>query len=74
VGLGTGKAQSYFASDFDWLSSRVFDAGGIAVVSRRWASSTAVLHALSRYSNAVPDREKIDEGELHEVVKIGSTG
>jgi hypothetical protein len=30
------------------------------------ASSTAVLHALSRYSNAVLDREKIDEGELHE--------
>jgi hypothetical protein len=30
------------------------------------ASSTAVLHALSQYSNAVLDREKFDEGELHE--------
>jgi hypothetical protein len=30
------------------------------------ASSTAVLHALSQYSNAVLDREKLDEGELHE--------
>jgi len=36
VGLGTGKAQRYFASDFDRLSSRLFDANGIAAVSRRW--------------------------------------
>jgi hypothetical protein len=30
------------------------------------ASSTVVLHAFSQYSNAVLDREKIDEGELRE--------
>jgi hypothetical protein len=28
AGLGTGKAQRYFASDFDRLSSRWFDANG----------------------------------------------
>jgi hypothetical protein len=36
-------------------------------------SSTAVLHALSQYSNAVPDRAKIDEGELREVAGIVSS-
>lgn len=30
--LGTGKAQRYFASDFDRLSDRLFDASEIAVV------------------------------------------
>ena len=34
AGLGIGKAQRYFASDFDRLSSRLFDANGIAAVSR----------------------------------------
>ena len=34
AGLGTRKAQRYFASDFDWLSSRLFDVNGIAAVSR----------------------------------------
>jgi len=32
AGLGTGKAQRYFASDFDRLSDRLFDACEIAVV------------------------------------------
>jgi hypothetical protein len=32
AGLGTGKAQRYFASDIDRLSSRLFDAGGLAAV------------------------------------------
>jgi hypothetical protein len=32
TGLGTGKAQRYFASDFDRLSDRVFDASEIAAV------------------------------------------
>jgi hypothetical protein len=63
---GTGEAQRYFACDFDQLSSRLFDANGIAVVSRRWRPAPLVLHALSQHSNAVLDREKIDEGELHE--------
>jgi hypothetical protein len=36
AGLGIGEAQRYFAFDFDQLSSRVFDANGIAAESRRW--------------------------------------
>jgi hypothetical protein len=36
VDVDTGKAQRYFASDFDRLSSRLFDANGIAAVSRKW--------------------------------------
>jgi hypothetical protein len=32
AGLGTGKARRYFASDFDRLSDRVFDASEIAAV------------------------------------------
>ena len=32
AGLGAGKAQRYVASDFDWLSDRLFDARVIAVV------------------------------------------
>jgi hypothetical protein len=34
AGLGIRKAQRYFASDFDWLSSRLFDVNGIAAVNR----------------------------------------
>jgi hypothetical protein len=37
------------------------------------ASGAAVLHAVSQYGNAVLDREKIDEGELHDAVIIVST-
>jgi hypothetical protein len=66
TGLGTGKAHRYFASDFGQLSSRLFGANGIAAVEWQVASSTAVLHALSEYSNAVLDLEKSDEGDLHE--------
>jgi hypothetical protein len=55
AGLGTGKAQRYFASDFDRLSSRWFDANGIAAVSRR-RRRAAVLHAFGQYSIAVLDR------------------
>jgi hypothetical protein len=32
AGLGTGKAQHYFASDFDRLSHRLLDASEIATV------------------------------------------
>jgi hypothetical protein len=32
AGLGTGKAQRYFASDFDRFSNRWFDASEIAAV------------------------------------------
>ena len=41
AGLGTGKAQRYFASDFDRLSDRVFDASEIAVVEVEVAVSPA---------------------------------
>ena len=39
AGLGTGKAQRYFASDFDRLSNRLFDASEIAVVEVADAST-----------------------------------
>jgi hypothetical protein len=32
AGLGTGKAQRYFASDFDRLSDHLLDASGIEVI------------------------------------------
>jgi hypothetical protein len=32
AGLGAGKAQRYFASDFDRLSDRLLDASGIEVI------------------------------------------
>jgi hypothetical protein len=38
AGLGAGKAQRYVASDFDWLSDRLFDArviAGVEVVDGR---------------------------------------
>jgi hypothetical protein len=38
------------------------------------ASSTAVLHTVIQYSNAVLDLARIDEGELHEKARIASTG
>jgi hypothetical protein len=49
---------------------------------RRWREkshpllpgSNAVLHALSRYGNAVLDRTKIDESKLDEDARIASTG
>jgi hypothetical protein len=52
AGPGTGKAQSYFASDFDRLSDRLLDACQIAAVGVV-ACSTAALHALNQYRNAV---------------------
>jgi hypothetical protein len=74
AGLGTGKAQRYFASDFDRLSNRLFDASEVAVVGvADLARGSAVLHALGQYSNAVLARGKLDLGELHEEARIGST-
>jgi hypothetical protein len=73
AGLGTGKAQRYFASDFDRLSSCLFNADGAHCGRTVVGGGTAVLHAVSQYSNAVLDREKIDEGELHEADIIVST-
>src|SRR6266702_8475309 len=40
------------------------------VPKRKLRSSTAVLHAFSQYSIAVLDREKMGEGELHEVPEL----
>lgn len=57
AGLGTGNAQRYFASDFDQLSSRLFDPNGIAAESCRWrlaprycmsSSGTAMLYRTRR--------------------------
>jgi hypothetical protein len=39
---------------------------GTGKAHRYFAFEFAVLHAFSQYSNAVLDREKIDEDELHE--------
>ena len=64
AGLGAG----YFASDFDWLSSRLFDANGIAAVSR-WR--LAPRHCRRLASTAM--QYWTDEGELHEVARITST-
>jgi hypothetical protein len=74
--LGTGKAQRYFASDFDRLSDRVFDASEIAAVevgvSHRSVQQRGTARS-ARYSNAVLDRAKIGEAELHGEACIGST-
>jgi hypothetical protein len=67
AGLGAGKAQRYFAYDFDRLSSRLFDADRIAVMSRMWRLAP---HALSQYSNIALDREKIDETNYMKVARI----
>jgi hypothetical protein len=75
AGLGTGKAQRYFASDFDRFSNRLFDArhiGAVEVVSRQ-REAQAVRHALSQCSNAVLDRGRIDEGKLREEARTVST-
>ncbi len=71
AGLGIGRAPRYFAFDFERISDRSFVVCKIEALEVV-VSSTAVLHALSQYSNAVLDREKIDEGELHEAARIYS--
>jgi hypothetical protein len=73
AGLGTDKAQRYFASDLTGF--RLCDSTEIAVVEvvAGSARNTAVLHGPSRYSNAVLDRGRIDEGEIREEAGIAST-
>ena len=74
AGLGTGQAQRYFASDFDRLSDRLFDASGIEAIEVVMSSvQQRVLHAFGQYSNAVLDRGRINEGELHEEARNGLT-
>src|SRR6266404_5791226 len=50
AGLGTGKAQRCFASDFDRPSDRVFDAGETGAVEVEVGAAPA-----ARYSDAVLD-------------------
>jgi hypothetical protein len=50
-------------------SGRLFDTGK---AQRCFASSTAVLHALSQYGHAVLDRGEINEGGPHEEARIVS--
>jgi len=66
--------QRYFASDFDG-SDYVFEASEIAVVEVVDAGmqQRAVLHALSRCSNAVLAQGEIDAGEMQEEARIGLT-
>jgi hypothetical protein len=72
AGLGMGSAPGYFAFDLQRISDRLFGVSKIEALEAV-ESSTAVLHALRQYSNAVLDRRKIDEGELHEEARIVST-
>jgi hypothetical protein len=67
AGLGTGKAQRYFASDFDRLSSRLFKANGIAAVSRRCRRGTARVQPVQHCSTG------IDKGNYMKVARIVST-
>jgi hypothetical protein len=62
AGLGTDKAQRYFASDFDRLSlvRRYRDRSGRSRSRQR--ATTAVLYGPSRYGKAVLAREKVDVG------------
>jgi hypothetical protein len=73
AGLGASRAPRYFAFDFERISDRLFGASKIEALEAV-ESSSAVLHALGPYSNAVLARGKIDVGELDEQVRIGSTG
>ena len=74
AGLGTGKAQRYFASDFDRLSDRLFGAGEIEAVEVVMSRvQHAVLHAFGQYSNAVLDQVKISEDELRAEARTVST-
>ena len=78
AGLGTGKAQRYFASDLDRLSSRLFDANGIEAVEvavrvshgsvqQRGTARAQPVQQCSTGSN------KISKGELHQEAGIDST-
>jgi hypothetical protein len=73
AGLGIARTPRYFVFGPEGTSDRLFG------VSKREAlkaveSSSAVLHAVTRYSNAVLDLGIVDEGESHEKVRIVSTG
>ena len=62
--LGSGKAQRYFAFDFDQLSNRSFDASGFeaieVVAANAQPRSTAYARPVQQCSTGS------NEGELHE--------
>jgi hypothetical protein len=73
AGIGMGGAPRYFVFGLEGTSDRLFGVSKIEALEAV-ESSSAVLHAVIQYSNAVLDLGRIDEGELHEKVKIVSTG
>ena len=73
AGLGTGRAPRYFAFGLEGTSDRLFGVSKIEALEAV-ESSSAVLHTVIQYGNAVLDLARIDEGELHEKVRIASTG
>ncbi|TYO66140.1 hypothetical protein FXV83_12820 [Bradyrhizobium hipponense] len=63
AGLGTSKAQRYFAADLISFH-RLHHASGIEVIEVTMSVvQHAVLHTFGRYSRAVPDQAKISENE-----------
>jgi len=68
-----GRAPRYFVFDLERIADRLFGVSKIEALEAV-ESNSAVLHALSQYSNAVLARGKIDVGERHEEARIGSTG
>jgi len=73
AGLGTGGVQGYFASDFDRLSSRLFDANGIAVVSRRWRLAPQYCMRLAGTAMQYWIEKKVTKVNYMKVARIIST-
>jgi hypothetical protein len=63
AGLGKCRAPRYFAFGLEGISDRLF---GVSMIEALEAveSSSAVLHAVIQYSNAVPDLGRIGEGGI----------
>jgi hypothetical protein len=68
-----GRAPRYFVFGLEGTSHRLFGVSKIETLEAL-ESSSAVLHAVTQYGNAVLDLRRIEEGELHEKVRIASTG
>ena len=73
AGLGKGRAPRYFVSGRDGNSDRLLGVSKIEALEAV-ESSSAVLHTVIQYSNAVLDLRRIDKRELHEKARIASTG
>jgi hypothetical protein len=65
-----GREPRYFVFGLESTSRRLFGVSKFEALE----STSAVLHAVIRYSSAVLDLGRIDEGDLHEKVRIVSTG